>query len=110
MERNYIFLQVLILSFLIFSCNNSNKYSNDTPEGVLTKGSQNKEIQIDNKSWLDSLFARTETYSINIYDPDKFIKEILKDTVKMGLFKDVSESTHNYKALSFAYSMLGNSK
>ena len=118
MKRNYIFLQVLILSLFIFSCNNSNKSGNNTPQGVLMKDAQNKEIQIDhklrsdqeNKSWLDSLFTRTETYSINIYDPDKFIKEILKDSVKMGIFKNVSESTQNYKALSFAYSMLGNSK
>lgn len=118
MDKKYIFLQALIFSLFIFSCNYSKKNSDNIPQKEQTIDALNNEIQInnllrseyENNSWLDSLFKRTETYSINIYDPDKFIKEILKDTVKIGMFKNVSESTHNYKALSFAYSMFGNSK
>ena len=92
-------LLCLLICIFLFSCNTKVEQVNE-----------NIDSSVGNNIWLDSLFARTENYKINVYDPDKFIKEIIEDTAKIKKFKDVSESTHNYKALSFAYSMLGNSK
>jgi DNA-binding CsgD family transcriptional regulator len=92
-------LSYLLVCLLLLSCNTQ-----------VDQANKDIDSSVENSMWLDSLFARVENYEINIYDPDKFIEKIIEDTTKIKKFKNVSENTHNYKALSFAYSMFGNSK
>lgn len=67
-------------------------------------------LKADEFSWIDSLNSKVLEYSISIYDPDAFLKEILKDSVQIEKYIEVSERNKNYEALSFAYNMFGKNR
>lgn len=64
----------------------------------------------NNSEWIDTLNHRVENKTLNIYDPDKFLKEIIKDTNRLLEYKKISEHKNNIEALSFALNMLGKNK
>jgi DNA-binding CsgD family transcriptional regulator/tetratricopeptide (TPR) repeat protein len=112
---------LLVVLLFFFSCN----YSENNSKSILEKTTKQNNISILTDSthkltnklsklydleWIDSLNARVINKTINIYDPDKFLKEIISDTQRLEKFKTLSERTNNLEALSYAYNMFGKNK
>jgi len=99
---------------LFFACTNSDFESN-TNQNLLKLDSISKEkslqlLDLNNSSWIDTLNNRIVNKSLNIYDPDDFLKEIISDTNYLEKFKELSELNNNYEALAYAFNMLGKNK
>lgn len=111
MLRNYLLVVLLFLC----SCNT---LENNDSEILLETDKQNSKDTIDYSSqssniysyWLDTLFARVEKRTINIYDPDKFLWDVVKDTNLLLTFKKYCIQNDNLEALSYAFNMLGQNK
>lgn len=96
---------IFILSLLILvSCDFLKKEREPTSEHNLLQESQQ---QITHQQWIDTLNQRVENYSMNIYDPDKFLKRTIADTSRLNLYLRKNVSYGNYAAQSFALNMLG---
>jgi len=103
-----------IIAVLFFACTNSDFESN-TNQNLLKLDSISKEkslqlLDLNNSSWIDTLNNRIVNKSLNIYDPDDFLKEIISDTNYLEKFKELSELNNNYEALAYAFNMLGKNK
>ncbi len=61
-------------------------------------------------NWVDSLNSRVLNKTLNIYDPDIFLKKTIADTNRLNQFVELSEQNNNFQALSFAYNMYGKNK
>ncbi len=66
------------------------------------------DTSIDN--WIDTLNNRVAYNSLNIYDPDKFLKSIIKDTTRLLAYWEYSKNNKNADAESYALNMLGKNR
>lgn len=96
-----------LLCLVIVGCSNPEGKSNtDNSKTNKIKGDSSL-INESNSSWIDTLNNRVIDKTLNIYDPDKFLKGIINDTSRLAEFTDKSSSKNDYAALSFALNMLG---
>ncbi|QGY46528.1 tetratricopeptide repeat protein [Maribellus comscasis] len=85
----------------------------ENPEKNAGQGNEQTKTNADNKNvanWIDSLNNRVINNSINIYDPDKFLKSIIKDTSRLLTYWEYSKANKNSEAESFVLNMLGKNK
>lgn len=101
---------LVILSLIIISCGNNEIKINKDVSNSDNFLSETYLSGTSNQTWIDTLNIRAANKSLNIYDPDKFLKEIIKDTVKLIEFKNYNQEKSNFEALSYAYNMLGKNK
>ena len=93
---------LIILCFIaIISCRYSEKANGQEHEPIKTNVVNN---------WIDTLNSRIVSNSINIYDPDKFFKSIIKDTTRLLTYWEYSKNKKNPEAESFALNMLGKNR
>lgn len=97
----YIFI---LLCFINAGCSNPSFESekNNTNNKTETNPANQNTI-----NWIDTLNIRVANNSMNIYDPDKLLKSIINDTLRLIEYKDYCIRNDNYAARSFAFNMLG---
>ena len=105
------FRSFLILCCIgIIGCNNANREYVEKISGQeykLTKTSLDDE---SNNGWIDTLNNRVSDNSINIYDPDKFLKSIIKDTTRLLEYWEYSKNKRDPESESIALNMLGKNR
>lgn len=113
MLRKYLFITLLFL----FSCSNTENNKKSSFQNLSETDSINRindslseSFNLYNGSWIDTLNKRVSNKTLNIYDPDKFLREIIKDTIRLKEFKELCERKNNAEALSFALNMFGKNK
>ena len=102
MLRNYL----VIIIILFFSCSNSTN-KNKSGDKLNKVVESNELFDLNKPIWIDSLNIRIDNKTLNIYDPDKFLTDVLTDTNQLLKFKEYSNQNDNLEALSYAYNMLG---
>lgn len=96
---------IFVLSLLILTSCNFFKKEESTK---LRHGLQSiNQQQLPQQQWIDTLNRRVESYSMNIYDPDKFLKNMIADTSRLYSYLLDNISSGNFAAQSFTLNMLG---
>ncbi len=85
-------------------------YSKDSLNQEQSHELLEESFDLNNSVWVDTLNARVADKTLNIYDPDNFLKEIIRDTNRLWKFKELSERNNNFEALAYAFNMLGKNK
>ncbi len=106
MLRNYLLIPFVFL----FSCQNRDNLNTE----ILDSGNHSDSIYetgySQNELWIDTLNSMASCKSICIYDPSRFIKDVINDTVLLLRFKEISEENNNFVSLSYALNMLGKNR